>query len=59
MKKEQTLLIILKNIFFKWMISSVYGKTMANLRKEINIRLVNNETEFLKYTSNELNLIEL
>ena len=33
------------------MINSVYGKTMENLRKRINVRPVNNETDFLKYTS--------
>ena len=33
------------------MISHVYGKTMVNLRKRINVRLVNNEKDFLKYTS--------
>ena len=33
------------------MINSVYGKTMENLRKRINARLVNNEKDFLKYTS--------
>ena len=27
---------------FKWMINSVYGKTMKNLRKRINVRFVNN-----------------
>ena len=32
--------------FFKLMI-----KTMGNLRKRINVRLVNNEKDFLKYTS--------
>ena len=37
--------------FFKLMINSVYGKTMENLRKRINVRFVNNEKEFLKYTS--------
>ena len=37
--------------FFKLMINSVYGKTMKNLRKRINVRLVNNEKHFLKYTS--------
>ena len=37
--------------FFKLMINSVYGKTMENLRKRKNARLVNNEKHFLKYTS--------
>ena len=37
--------------FFKLMINSVYGKIMENLRKIINVRLVNNEKDFLKYTS--------
>ena len=37
--------------FFKLMINSIYGKTIENLRKRINVRLVNNEKDFLKYTS--------
>ena len=37
--------------FFKLMINSVYEKTMANLRKRINVRLVNNAEDFLKYTT--------
>ena len=37
--------------FFKLMINSVYGKTMENLRKSINVRVVNNKMGFLKYTS--------
>ena len=36
---------------FKLMINSIYGKTMENLRKRINVRLVNNKKDFLKYTS--------
>ena len=36
---------------FKLMINSVYGKTMENLRKRINVRLDSNEKDFLKYTS--------
>ena len=39
--------------FFKLMINSVYGKTMENLQKRINVRLVNNEKDFLKYTSRQ------
>ena len=35
---------------FKFMINSVYGKTMENLRKRINVRLVNNAEDFLKQT---------
>ena len=37
--------------FFKLMINSVYGKSMENLRKKINVRSVNNRKDFLKYTS--------
>ena len=37
--------------FFKLMINSVYGKTMENLQKRINVTLVNNKKDFLKYTS--------
>ena len=37
--------------FLKLMINSVYGKAVENLRKRINVRLVNNEKDVLKYTS--------
>ena len=37
--------------FLKLMINSVYRKTIENLRKRINVRLVNNARVFLKYTS--------
>ena len=36
--------------FFKLMINSVYGKTIKNLRKRINVRFVNNKKDFLRYT---------
>ena len=45
------LLMILKKIFFKLMTNYVYGKTMENLQKRINVRLINNAEDFLKYTS--------
>ena len=38
------------------MINSVYGKTMENVRKRINVRLVNNEKDFLKYTSRQTHI---
>ena len=37
--------------FSKLMINSVYGKTMENLGKRINVRLVNKAEDFLKYTT--------
>ena len=39
------------------MINSVYGKTIENLRKIINARFVDNEKDFLKYTSIQLMLL--
>ena len=39
------------------MIINVYGKTMENVRKRINIRLVNNEKDFLKYTSRPTHIL--
>ena len=43
--------MILKKILRKLMINSVCGNTMENLRKRMNVRLVNNEKKFFKYTS--------
>ena len=50
-KKRTNAANSLEKGLFKLMINSVYGKTMENLRKRINVRLVNNEKDFLKYTS--------
>ena len=36
---------------FELMINAVYGKAMENLRKRINVRLVNNAENYLKYIS--------
>ena len=33
------------------MVNSVYGKTMKILQERINVRLINNAEDFLKYTS--------
>ena len=37
--------------FFKLMTNSVYRKTMENVRKRINVGIINNEKDFLKHTS--------
>ena len=43
--------IVLKKIFLKLLINSVYGKTMKNLRKRMNVRLVNNGQDYKNYVS--------
>ena len=47
------LLIVLQK---KLMINSVYCKTMENLRKRINVRLVNNKKGLLKHTSRPIHI---
>ena len=49
-KRKNTANSFEKN-FFKLMINSVYGKTMQILCKRINVRIVNNEKDYLKHVS--------
>ena len=37
--------------FFKLLINCVYGKRMENLRKRINVRLINNSNDYLRCVS--------
>ena len=50
-KKENNATNDFEKDLFRLMINSVYGKTIENLRKRINVRLVNNAKNLLKYTS--------
>ena len=50
-EKELNVTNSFEKYFFKLMINSVFGKTMESLQKRINVRLVNNEKDFSKYTS--------
>ena len=56
LKKECMLLIVLKKIL-KLMINSAYVKVMENLRKRINVRLVNNKKKFLNTPADQLILL--
>ena len=47
-KKRKNAANDFKKYFFKSMINSVYGKTIENLRKGINVRLVNNKKRLFK-----------
>ena len=37
--------------FFKLVINSIYGKTMENIRKRINVRLINNSKDYVRCVS--------
>ena len=37
--------------FFKLMVDSIYGKTAENIRKRINVRLINNAKDYVRCVS--------
>ena len=37
--------------FFKLLINSIYGKCMENIRKRINVKLINNSKDYARYVS--------
>ena len=38
-------------IFFELLVNSIYGKTAENIRKRINVRLINNTTDYIRCVS--------
>ena len=50
LKKRRNTANSFEKDFFKLMVNFVYSKTMENVWKRINVKLVNNEKDFLKCT---------
>ena len=55
-KKRQESTDEFKKVFLKLLINCVYGKSMENIRKRINVKLINDSKEYLKCVS-RLNFI--
>ena len=50
-KRAETKVYLYTQNFFKLLINSIYGKCMENIRKRINVKLINNSTDYLRFVS--------
>ena len=50
-KREKNAANSFKARYFKLMVNSFFGKAMENLRKRINVELINNAKDYLKCIS--------
>ena len=46
-RKERIQKIVLREVF----LNSIYGRCMENIRKKINVKLINNYKDYARYVS--------
>ena len=50
-EKDKKVLMSSIKLFLKLLTNCVYGESMENIRKRINVKLINDSKEYLKYVS--------